>query len=131
MSKDIIGDFLTVIRNGIGISKRWIVVPFSNEKMEIAKVLKEEGFIKDFQKIEDNNSKYLLKIFLKYMNGESAIHELVRVSKPSRRCYEGLRNMRSVIGGLGVAVLSTNVGIITDKKAKVLSVGGEVICHVW
>ena len=65
MSKDIIGDFLTVIRNGIGISKRWIVVPFSNEKMEIAKVLKEEGFIKDFQKIEDNNSKYLLKFILK------------------------------------------------------------------
>ncbi|HBS47932.1 TPA: 30S ribosomal protein S8 [Candidatus Dependentiae bacterium] len=131
MSIDSIGDFLTIIRNGIRATKRSVTAPFSNEKLGIAQVLKEEGFIKDFQKIEDENKKSLLKVYLKYVDGESVIHEIVRISKPGKRTYEGVSKMRSVIGGLGVAILTTNLGIVADKKAKELSVGGEVICHVW
>jgi len=131
MSIDVIGDFLTIIRNGIGVGRRSVVAPFSNEKMGIAKVLKDDGFIKDFQKIEDENKKPLLKVYLKYINGEAAIHEITRISTPGRRRYESLTNITPVIGSLGVSVLTTNKGIISDKQARKLSVGGEVICHVW
>ncbi len=131
MSIDVIGNFLTIIRNGIHARKRSVVAPFSNEKLNIAKVLKEEGFIKEYAKVEDANGKPVITITLKYVTGESTIHEITRVSKPGCRRYESLRNMTSVIGGLGISVLSTNVGILSDKKARELSVGGEVICHVW
>jgi small subunit ribosomal protein S8 len=101
-------------------------------KMGVAQVLKEEGFIRDFKKIEgERNVKGILEISLKYVDGESVIHEIRRISRPGRRHYEDLKNMESVIGGLGVSILSTNAGIVTDKKAKKLSVGGEVLCHVW
>ncbi len=130
MSVDTIGDFLSIIRNGIRVFKSSVVAPFSEEKLGIAKVLKEEGYIKDFQKIEKDNKPFL-KVFLKYMSGEPVIHEIIRASTPGRRRYENLKNMKSVIGGLGISILTTNVGIITDKQAKKLSVGGEVICRVW
>ncbi len=131
MSKDCIGDFLTVIRNGIKVAKRTVQVQFSNEKLGIARVLKEEGYIKDFQKIEDEPLKPILKVHLKYVNGESSIQEINRVSTPGRRSYERINNLEPVVGGLGISILSTNKGIITDKQAKELHVGGEVICHVW
>lgn len=127
---DTIGNFLTSIRNGIMASKRMVDVPFSNMKMEIANVLKEEGYVKDFQKIEVD-SKPVIRLFLKYVNGESAINEIKRVSRPGRRVYEGVRNVKNVIGGLGISVISTNKGIVTDRRARELSCGGEVVCHIW
>ena len=131
MSIDTMGDFLTAIRNSLMVSKRAVTVPFSKMKMGVAQVLKEEGFIKDYKKTDDDSVKNSLTIYLKYVDGESVIHEITRVSKPGRRHYENLKNMEPVIGGLGISVLTTNAGIITDKKAKKLSVGGEVVCHVW
>ncbi len=128
---DSIGDFLTVIRNGLMISKRSVSVPFSKMKMEIARVLKEEGYIKDYKQDRDENEKPILVVYLKYVSGAPAISEIKRISKLGRRHYEGVRRMRRVIGGLGIAILSTNKGIMTDRMAKKLSVGGEVICHVW
>jgi len=129
MSIDSIGDFLTAIRNTLMISKRTVTVPFSQMRLGIVKVLKEEGYIRDFKKNEEE--KPSLTIYLKYVNNDSVIHEIKRVSRPGRRYYERIRSMTPVIGGLGVSILSTNVGIITDREAKKRSVGGEVICHVW
>lgn len=131
MSIDTMGDFLTSIRNALLVSKRIITVPFSKMKMGVAEVLKDEGFIKDYKKIDGEDGKDALTIYLKYVDGESVIHEIKRVSRPGRRHYENLKNIQPVIGGLGISILSTNVGIMTDKKAKKMSVGGEVICHVW
>lgn len=130
MSRDVIGDLLTIIRNGLRVSKRVVSAPYSKEKAGILAVLKDEGFIKDFI-VEDDGSFSSLKIVLKYVSGAPAIQEISRISKPGRRHYERLRNLTSVVGGLGVSILSTNKGIITSKKAKSLNVGGEVLCHVW
>ncbi|MBD3231540.1 30S ribosomal protein S8 [Candidatus Dependentiae bacterium] len=131
MSVDVIGDFLTVIRNALMVYKRFIVVPCSNFKLGIAKVLKDEGFIRDFAKEEDSQGKPRLKIFLKYVDGESVINEISRISKPGRRRYERGNNITKVVGGLGVSILSTSHGIITDKQARKMGIGGEVVCHIW
>ena len=131
MSVDVIGDFLTAIRNALMVNKRSVTVPCSNLRVALAQVLKNEGFIKDFKKGEDEDGKLCLTIFLKYVEGESAINEIKRISKPSRRCYQRANNITSVVGGLGIAVLSTSSGIMTDQQARRKSIGGEVICHVW
>jgi len=131
MSVDTIGDFLTVIRNALMISKRSLIVPFSTMKLGIAEVLKEEGYVKDFQKVEGEDGKPCLAVFLKYEKGMPAICQITRISKPGRRSYQGVRKIKRVVGGLGIAILSTNKGIITDKQARKLMVGGEVICYVW
>ena len=94
-------------------------------------MLKDEGFIRDFKVSEYEPGKKHLTIYLKYVNGISSINEITRVSKPGRRYYERSRNITPVVGGLGVSILTTSSGVITDKQAKKLSVGGEVICHVW
>jgi small subunit ribosomal protein S8 len=130
MSRDMIGDFLTIIRNGLKVNKRSVVVPSSILKVEIAKVLKEEGYIKDF-KVSEEDAKKSLTIFLKYVDGESVIHEIKSVSTPGRRQYENSKSVTSVIGGLGISILTTSSGVVTDRQAKKLNVGGEVICHVW
>lgn len=130
MSIDTIGNFLTVVRNGLMVNKRSVVVQHSSLKEQLAKVLKEEGYIKDFKKMQEG-TKSFLTIWLKYVNGESVIHELNRVSKPGRRHYEKSNNVTFVIGGLGNSILTTSKGVLTDKQAKKLNVGGEVICHVW
>ncbi|MBD3272896.1 30S ribosomal protein S8 [Candidatus Dependentiae bacterium] len=131
MSVDVVGNFLTVIRNALMVYKRSVSLPYSNLKAGIAKVLKDEGFIKDFNKTEDEKGHPILNISLKYVDGKPAINEIKRVSKPGRRFYERSGNITPVVGGLGVAILSTSSGIITDQQARKLSVGGEVICHVW
>lgn len=131
MSIDIIGNFLTVMRNGIMVSKPFVTVPHSEMKLELANLLKREGFIKDVVVLEEDPIKKQIKIFLKYVDGESAIHEIVRVSKPGRRIYAGTHHLKPVIGGLGVSILTTSSGLITNKQAKDLSIGGEVICTVW
>jgi small subunit ribosomal protein S8 len=131
MSIDSVGNFLTVIRNALKVYKRSVAVPFSGLNFEIARVLKEEGFVKDFQKIELENNKAQLVVQLKYVDGESVIHELVRVSTPGRRNYSGARAIKPVIGGLGISILTTNAGVISDKQARKSSVGGELLCYVW
>ena len=131
MSIDAIGDFLTIIRNGLMASKRSVVAPYSKIKLEIVKILKEEGFIKDFEEVVDEANKKNIKVLLKYVDGESVIHEIDRRSRPGRRAYEGISRLKPVIGKLGISILTTNKGIMTNKKAKELSVGGEVICSVW
>ena len=131
MSVDAIGDFLTIIRNGLMASKLQVVAPYSRIKFDIANILKDEGFIRDCSVLELEGDKKQIKVFLKYSQGESVIHEIERISKPGRRKYAGCTRMKPVIGGLGISVLSTNRGIISNKKAKELSVGGEVICTVW
>lgn len=131
MSIDVIGDFLTIIRNAIAVRKKIADVPFSKMKMGIAEVLMNEGFIRDFKKIEGDDGKTTLRITLKYVNGESAINEITRISTPGRRRYEGVREITPVAGGLGVSILTTSSGIMTAKKAQSMSIGGEVICHIW
>lgn len=132
MSIDILGNFLTIIRNGISRSKSSVVAPYSSLKYELAVILQEEGFIQGFEVLHENDIvNKQLKIFLKYVNNESVIHEITRVSKPSRRIYAGVGSIKPVIGGLGVSVLTTNKGLLTDKTAKKMRVGGEIICTVW
>ncbi len=132
MSVDTVGDFLTAIRNALLVSKLKVTVPFSKMRVGVAEVLKDEGFIRDFERTDGERNRSFLTIFLKYASGgESVIHEIKRISKPGRRRYENLKNMEPVIGGLGISILSTNIGIITDKAARKKSVGGEVLCHVW
>ena len=131
MSIDAIGNFLTIIRNGLMASKPFVETPYSKMNMSIAQILKEEGFVRDVALLEQDSLKKKIKIFLKYVNGESVIHEITRISKPSLRQYAGSKKIKPVIGGLGVSILTTSKGIITNKSAKEQSVGGEVICTIW
>lgn len=127
---DVIGDFLTIIRNGIAVSKLSVSIPYSKLKNSILLILKDEGFIRDFN-IEGDGVKKNLRVFLKYVDGESVIHEISRVSKPGRRMYRGFKDLKPVIGGLGLSILTSSIGVITNKQAKSNSVGGEIICTVW
>jgi small subunit ribosomal protein S8 len=131
MSIDTIGNLLTVIRNGLMVSKASVTANSSKLNFAIVQVLKNEGFIRDFAKVADEKGRPSINIFLKYVDGESVIHEITRISKPSLRKYTGHNSIRPVIGGLGISILTTNKGIITNKKAKELGVGGEVLCTVW
>lgn len=130
MSIDVIGNFLTIIRNGIAVGKPYILSPHSNMRESLAGILKAEGFIKDVV-VEGDGVNKNIKVLLRYVDGESAIHEIVRISTPGRRVYSGSKDVKPVIGGLGVAILSTNKGLMTNKQAKDLAVGGEIICTVW
>ncbi len=131
MSIDTVGNFLTIIRNGIMASKKTVVAPYSRLKYQIAQILKDEGFLKDLSIEENSQGHKQIKLVLKYVDGESVIHEIKRISRPGRREYSSLANIAPVIGGLGISILTTHRGIITHKKAKQLNVGGEVICSVW
>ena len=132
MSVDTIADFLTIIRNGVMVSKSFVTAPYSKMRHSIAQILKEEGFITDFAILNaDSDVKKTLKIALKYVDGESAIHEIQRVSKPGRRVYAGSETIKPVIGQLGISILTTSRGVIAHQKAKKMSIGGEVICTVW
>ncbi len=130
MSVDSIGNFLTIIRNAVMVNKPFASAFYSKMKASIAQILKDEGFIKDFVIEEKENKKYI-KIYLKYVDGESAIHEITRVSKPGRRLYEGYKVLKPIKGKLGISILTTNRGIVSDKQAQKFEVGGEVICTVW
>lgn len=130
MSKDVIADFLTTIRNGIMRSKASVTSYYSKMKFDIAQILKDEGFVADVV-VEEQEGVKLVKVLLKYVNGESVIHEIKRVSKPSRRIYAHVEDIKPVIGGLGISVLTTSKGLVTDKTAKQQRVGGELICTVW
>ncbi len=127
---DPIADMLTRIRNAITAHKETVEVPSSKMKKELARIMLEEGYLKDVQNVEDGyNGKLLLT--LKYVDGRSVVGGLKRVSKPGLRTYSGAEDMPKVLGGFGIAIVSTNKGIMTDKQARKENVGGEVLCYVW
>ena len=132
MSIDSIGNFLTIVRNGIMSSKLFVTARHSKMNVEILKILQQEGFINGYEILEENNHK-TIKVNLRYVDGESVIHALERVSKPSRRIYTASKNIKPVIGGMGISIISTNRGVMTNKQAQdeAINVGGEIICKVW
>jgi small subunit ribosomal protein S8 len=128
---DPIADMLTRIRNGLASKKAVVELPSSKLKVEIAKVLKEEGYILNF-KVTEDGKQGVLSVDLKYgSDGRPAIDGIRRASKPSRRAYAGKDDIKPVLGGLGVAILSTSRGLMTDKVARREGVGGEILCRVW
>jgi small subunit ribosomal protein S8 len=128
---DPISDMLTRIRNATTVRHDRTDVPASKMKLEIAKILKQEGFIRTFKMLEEG-PQGLIRIYLKYAeDGEPAIHGVHRVSKPGRRVYRAVEDLPKVRAGLGVAVISTNRGVVTDEQARSLRVGGEVLCEIW
>ena len=129
---DPISDFLTRIRNGLSARKRWVDIPSSNLKKRIALILKEENFINDFFFISKDNNKESIRIFLKYdYNNNPVIEEIKRISKPGLRVYVGANEAPRVLDGLGISILSTSKGVVSNKKANLLGVGGELICEVF
>ncbi|WP_457570235.1 30S ribosomal protein S8 [Desulfurobacterium sp.] len=140
MMMDTVADFLSRIRNANLVYKEYVDAPYSKVNEAIARILKEEGFIKDYEIVEvpfertknPENKKKLIRVHLKYgPNRERVINEIKRISKPGRRVYVGVEDIPLVKAGLGVAILSTNKGIIPGYKARKLGVGGEVLCYVW
>jgi small subunit ribosomal protein S8 len=128
---DPIADMLTRIRNANMVGHEKVEVPGSNLKRQIAEILKREGFIRDAEYIPDNKQG-VIRIFLKYgANNERVITGLKRISKPGLRVYAKREQVPRVLGGLGIAILSTSKGVMTDKEARRSHVGGEVICYVW
>ena len=128
---DPIADMLTRIRNANNAKHETVDVPASNMKKSIAQILLDEGYIKSFQVIEDG-TQGVIRITLKYLPGkEKAIQGLRRVSKPGLRVYAGADELPQVLRGLGIAIISTSKGIMTDKKARAQHVGGEVLAFVW
>ena len=126
-----IADFLTRIRNAYSANKRWVDVPSSNMKKRIAYILKEERYIKDFFFIKDDDF-VTIRIFLKYdLNGNSVIEKIVRSSRPGQRIYVGSNEIPRVLDGLGISILSTSKGVVSNKTATKLGVGGEILCEVF
>jgi small subunit ribosomal protein S8 len=127
---DPIADMLTRIRNATIARDKVVEIPSSKIKIEIAKILKEEGYIQDCEFI-DNALQGIVRVYLKYNGKENVISGLKRISKPGLRVYAQKEEIPKVLGGLGIAVLSTSKGIMTDRKARTEGIGGEVICYVW
>ena len=128
---DPIADMLTRIRNANTNKHDTVVVPQSKTKLAIAEILKEEGYIVDFTTVDSEQGK-MIEVTLKYgPNGEKVIQGLKRISKPGLRIYSNAEQLPQVLNGLGIAIVSTSKGIITDKNARKLNVGGEVLAYVW
>ena len=128
---DPISDMLTRIRNAMSVDKRFVDIPVSNMKKRIAFVLKQESYIEDFAFLKDGiNTK--IRIFLKYdIKGKAVITCIERVSKPGRRVYVNQNQLPRVLDGLGISIISTSKGVLSNKVAKRFGIGGEVICNVW
>lgn len=128
---DPIADMLTRIRNAAKAKFNSVDIPGSKLKTELAKVLRNEGFIRNYKFIKDRKQG-ILRIYLKYGSGQSnVIMGLERISKPSRRVYVRSKDVKPVLNGMGIAILSTSKGIMTDKRARQEKVGGEILCNVW
>lgn len=128
---DPIADMLTRIRNANAVNHETVEIPASQMKLAIVQILKDEGFIKHFEVIDDGKQG-IIKVYLKYgPNREKVISGIKRISKPGLRVYARKDEIPKVLGGLGIAVISTSKGIMTDKQARQAGVGGEVICYVW
>lgn len=127
---DPVADMLTRIRNAKQRRHEVVPVPLSKLKLEIARILKEEGFIRNYKVVGEAGTGEL-RIFLKYSSDEPVITDLKRVSSPGRRVYVDKESIPSVKGGLGIAIISTSKGLMTGQKSKEVKVGGEVLCYVW
>ncbi len=131
MMTDPIADMLTRIRNAVRVERPHVDMPISKVKRGLAEVLKREGYIWDWEEVE-NTPANLLRIHLKYgPNGEQIIRRIRRVSKPGRRVYSGAAALKPVLGGLGIRVISTSRGVISDREARQRKLGGEVLCEIW
>ena len=132
MVNDTISDMLTRIRNANMVKHQIVQILSTKMSLAIAKILKEEGFIEDFESYSENNKKYLL-ISLKYIgkSRESVISKIERVSKPGLRVYKNAKQLPRVLDNLGIAIISTSKGVMTNLKAKELGIGGEVLCYIW
>ena len=128
---DPLTDMFTRMRNGSKEKFEKIDVPSSKLKREIAKIMKDEGFIKNFKMATDDLKHERIRIFLKYDANKKGIIHIKRISKPGRRVYMGVDRIPSVMSGLGISILSTPRGILTDKSARKANVGGEILCYVW
>ena len=127
---DVIADMLTRIRNASNAKHKTVDIPASNMKKSIADILVEEGYIKSYE-IVDNGNQGIIRVTLKYNGKTKVIRGLKRVSKPGLRIYAGYEDMPKVMNGLGIAIVSTSKGIMTDKKARKANVGGEILAFVW
>ncbi|MDB2675011.1 30S ribosomal protein S8 [Flavobacteriales bacterium] len=130
MYTDPIADYLTRIRNASKAGHKVVMIPSSNTKKEMTKILKEKGYILNY-KFEEDNKQGMIKIALKYNGSTPAFEKIERISKPGLRKYANNQTMPRVLNGLGIAILSTSKGVMTDKEAKNLNVGGEVLCYVY
>ena len=131
MMTDTIADMLTRIRNGIIANKKMVPMPSSKMRHNLARILTEEKFIRGYKIISTGEPSPTLRVYLRYNEGEPVLKGIKRISKPGRRVYAKLKKLPRVRGGLGVAILSTSKGILTDRQARMLGVGGEVLCYVW
>ncbi len=127
---DTIGDFLTRLRNALRARHKYVDVPASNLKLAMSEILKEQGYIETVERSEDGKQG-MLRITLKYANGAPAIIGIKRISTPGLRRYTAAKETPRVLSGLGIAIISTPKGVMTDKQARQLNVGGEVLCYVW
>ncbi|MEE4362945.1 MAG: 30S ribosomal protein S8 [Desulfotignum sp.] len=128
---DPVADMLTIIRNGGKAGFAKVDIPGSKIKQEMVRVLKEQGYIKDYKFLE-NETQGLIRVYLKYVkDGRPTIFGIKRVSKPSCRVYSKSQQMKPVLNGLGISIVSTSKGVMTDKQAKEANVGGEILCNVW
>ena len=127
---DVIADMLTRIRNANDAKHETVDIPASNLKKSIAEILLDEGYIKSFQIVEDGKQG-IIRVALKYAGKQKVIHGLRRVSKPGLRIYTNCEDMPKVMNGLGIAIVSTSKGVMTDKKARKANVGGEILAFVW
>jgi small subunit ribosomal protein S8 len=129
---DPIADLLTQICNAHLVKHDRLEVPASKMKLEICRILREQGYIEDFETIESDPVKKGIRILLKYhRDGEPAIRTIRRVSKPGRRVYRGTDELQPVLNGLGVGIVATSLGLLTDAEARAKRVGGEILCEVW
>ena len=130
-NQDPIADMLTRIRNANRVGRRMVLVPLSKICRGIAQVLQDEGYIEEYDVIEDGKQGQL-RVKLKYsLSGEKVIHDLDRTSKPGRRVYRKVDDLPKVLNGMGIAVVSTSKGVMSDRKARAERLGGELLCHVW
>ncbi len=130
MMTDPIADLFTRIRNGLMVHHDVVEIPNSQMKTRLAEILKEEGFIKNFR-VREDDKQGVLKILLKYHNGDATIRGIRRISKPGRRTYVAARDIPKVLNGLGIAIISTSTGVITDQVCREKGIGGEVVGYVW
>ena len=130
MMTDPIADFFTRLRNGLMVKRSAVEMPNSKMKMRIAEILKDEGFIRNFHVREDGRQG-TLKLYLKYHEGDAAIRGIRRVSRPGRRTYVSSRDIPKVLSGLGIAIITTSSGVVTDQICRENGVGGEVLGYVW
>lgn len=129
---DNISDLLTRIRNANMVKHRIVYIPSTKMSLAILKILKNEGYIEKFENFEENNKKYLI-VFLKYIGKkrEPVISKLKRISKPGLRIYSNSKKLPIVLNNLGIAIVSTSKGVITNSRAKELGIGGEILCYIW